>query len=256
MVEIFAGLPAGHELFEQYSFVSAEELAELPAVLGRVGADLRGATPAERVRFATLTLKLIDARHRLGVIDDALKAKVLAARAMVRAEIADGIAFFDRGAYNRAATLQDNILFGRIAFGQARASARLGKLIAEVLDSRDLKGAVLEVGLDFEVGVGGARLSQVQRQKLGLARTLVKRPDVLVINETIAALDQASQQRVLDGVLSECEGRTVIWVLHAAEQALRFDRVLVFVDGRLVEQGPVEELAKGPSVFAEMLKPA
>ena len=255
MVEIFADLPAGHELFEQYSFVSAEELAELPAVLGRVGPDLKGASPAERARFATLTLKLVDARHRLGVIDDALKAKVLAARAMARAEIADGIAFFERDAYNRAATLQDNILFGRVAYGQARASARLGKVIAEVLDARDLKGAVLEVGLDFEVGVGGARLSQVQRQKLGLARALVKRPDLLVVNEAIAALDMASQQRVLDGVLAECEGRTVIWVLHAAEQALGFAHVLVFADGRLIEQGPVETLAKSGSAFAEMLKP-
>jgi ABC-type taurine transport system ATPase subunit len=47
---------------------------------------------------------------------------------------------------------------------------------------------VLEVGLDFEVGVGGARLSQAQRQKLGLARALVKRPDMLVVNDATAAL--------------------------------------------------------------------
>ena len=256
MVEIFADLPAGHELFEQYSFLSAEDLSDLPAMLGRVGADLRGATPAERLRLGTLPLKLIEARHRLGVIDDALKAKVLAARALVREEIKSGVAFLDRDAYNRAATIQDNILYAKVAYGQARAAARIGKLIAEVLDARDLRGAVLEVGLDFEVGVGGARLSQAQRQKLGLARALVKRPDMLVINEATAALDASAQGRVLEGVLAASAGRTLVWVLHAPEPAQRFDRVLVFADGRLVEQGAAAELKKNGSAFAELLQDA
>src|SRR5262245_4726543 len=56
MVEIFADLPPGHDLFEQYSFLSAEEIAELPAVLGRVGGDMKAASPSDRARLATLTL--------------------------------------------------------------------------------------------------------------------------------------------------------------------------------------------------------
>ncbi|MFM8992473.1 MAG: ABC transporter transmembrane domain-containing protein, partial [Alphaproteobacteria bacterium] len=58
MSEIFAGLPPGHELFEQYSFLTADELAELPALLSRVGADGSAATGADRTRLISLPLKL------------------------------------------------------------------------------------------------------------------------------------------------------------------------------------------------------
>ena len=99
------------------------------------------------------------------------------------------IEFFDPAAYNAATTLQDNILFGKLAYGQARAAQRVGKLIVEILDELELRRAVLEVGLEFSVGVGGARLSQGQRQKLAIARALLKRPDLLILNDATAIFD-------------------------------------------------------------------
>lgn len=251
MVEIFADLPVGHELFEQYSFLSAEELSELPALLGRVGADGASGTPADRARLLSLPLKLIDARHRLGVIDDEFKARILAARKSLRGEIKQGVAFFDADQYNAAATIQDNILFGKVAYGQARAEARVGKVIAETLDERGLRGGVLEVGLDHQVGVAGARLSAAQRQKLALARGLAKRPTLLIVNEATATLDAGTQARILDGVMREIGDGTLVWVLQSDAAIASFDRVLNFVDGRLVWSGTPAEFTEKPLKAAD-----
>lgn len=235
MNEIFAGLPPGHELFEQYSFLTADELAELPALLSRVGADGSAATGADRTRLISLPLKLVDARHRLGIIDDAFKARIVEARALLRESVGRHVAFFDPDRYNAAATIQDNILFGKVALGVARAEARVGRLVAETLDASGLRRAVLEVGLDFQVGVGGARLSNAQRQKLALARALAKRPRLLVLDEATQSLDAAAQARVMRGVLDAAGDALVVWSVAGEPPAGLFDRVLVFAEGRLVE---------------------
>ncbi|MBL8838727.1 MAG: ATP-binding cassette domain-containing protein [Alphaproteobacteria bacterium] len=256
MVELFAGLPPGHEFFEQFSFISAEDLPQFQALLGRTQADVAPVNPADRARLLTLPFKLIDARHRLGLFDDALKQRMLAARGALAAALAreapTAVAGFDPETYNAAATIQDNILFGKVAYGQAKSSARVGTLIAEVLDELTLRPVVMEVGLDFAVGVGGARLTAAQRQKLAIARNLVKRPDLLVINNAIASLDQASQTRVLDGVLRERGKSTLVWVMESTAAARRFDRILVVADGRVAEQGRFDELNRPGTAFAAL----
>jgi ABC-type transport system involved in cytochrome bd biosynthesis fused ATPase/permease subunit len=259
MIEIFADLPPGHEFFEQFSFISSEDLPEFQALLGRV--DGRApATPDDRRRLLTLPFKLIEARHRLGLLDDAMKARVLEARRVFREELPESahaaIQFFDPAAYNTATTLQDNILFGKLAYGQARAGARVGKLIVEILDQLKLRRAVLEVGLDFSVGIGGARLSQGQRQKLAIARVLLKRPDIIILNEATAIFDSSTQARIMDGVFKAGNEATIIWALHNPTLADRFDRVIVLAEGRVAEQGSHEELGRAGTLFAELVAAA
>ena len=242
MTEIFADLPPGHELFEQYSFLTADEVAELPALLAHVPEGVEP-TGANRKRLLSLPFKLVDARHRLGVIDEPLKEKILAARAELRGAIGSGVAFFDPERYNAAATIQDNILFGKTAYGIARAEARIGRVVAETLDASGLRAAVLEVGLEFQVGVAGARLSNAQRQKLAIARALAKKPSLLVVNEATQGLDNAAQERVLDGVLDAAAGSLVVWVLPPDAERGRFGRLLVFSEGRLAR----DESAAAPA---------
>jgi ABC-type multidrug transport system fused ATPase/permease subunit len=258
MIEIFADLPPGHEFFEQFSFISSDELPEFQALLGRI--DGKGMTPADRARLLTLPFKLIEARHRLGLIDDALKARILEARRVFREDLPEtartGIEFFDPAAYNAATTLQDNILFGKLAYGQARAAQRVGKLIVEILDDLHLRPAVLEVGLEFQVGVGGARLNQAQRQKLAIARSLLKRPDIMILNEATTIFDSTTQAHIMDGVFKACKGRTVVWALHTPTLAKHFDRVLVFAEGRLAEAGDIGALERPGTLFTELLAAA
>jgi ABC-type multidrug transport system fused ATPase/permease subunit len=248
MVEIFADLPPGHEFFDRFSFISAEDLPEFQAILGRASRGLDTLGETDRNRLIALPFKLIPARHRLDLIDEDLQTRLLEARRAFAAdmptELAGEIAFFDPEGYNPGATIQDNILFGKIDYGQANAVQRVGVLLAEVLDGLGLRDVVMSAGLRSPTGSGGSRLTPVQRQKIGIARCLLKRPEILLINEAAAGFDARMQNAIVDRVLDERRGRMVIWILNNAIMANKFARVLVVVDGRIVEQGPPAELAE------------
>jgi putative ABC transport system ATP-binding protein len=260
MVELFADLPPGHPFFEQFSFISAESLPEYQAIGQRVaklgGSDRLDA--ADRAKLLALPFKYVEARHRLGLIAEERQARLIQARRLFAENLPSSlqgtVEFFDPERYNAASTLQDNILFGRLVYGQAQAASRIGALITEVLDSTGLRGAVTAIGLQFQVGIGGKRLNASQRQKLALARALVKRPDFLVIGEATAVMDGPTQNRVMSAVLNEFENRALFWVLHRASMARQFDHVLVVSGGRLVEHGPPQALDKPGSAFAELAR--
>jgi ABC-type multidrug transport system ATPase subunit len=249
MVELFSGLPPGHEFFAQYSFINQDELPQFEAILKRAADDgLKKLPEAESQALLTLPFKLIAARHRLGLIDESFEARVIEARRHFAAhlphELSGAVEFFDPARYNRAATLQDNILFGKIVTGQAGAVERITKLVRELLDDLGLRTMVVRNGLDFHVGVGGARLAVADRQKVALMRALLKRPTLLVLDQAAAYLDPASQARVVDGVLRERKGQAVVWALARDEYAQRFSVVLVMERGRLVESGAFAELKR------------
>ena len=138
--------------------------------------------------------------------------------------------------------MQDNILFGKIAYGEADAPVRIPSILAEVVDALSLRQTVIDVGLDYNVGTGGSRLSLAQRQKAAIARAVLKRPDLLILNEATAALDGRAQSKVSKGLKDEFAGRGIIWVLHRASLARNFDRILVLSNGKLQEQGSPDEL--------------
>ena len=261
MVEIFADLPPGHEFFEQYSFISSEELPEFQAVLARADRDtLEGLSQEDRSKLLSLPFKLIPAQHRLGLIDDDIQEKLLEARRVfadeLPANLQGDVVFFNAEEYNPAASLQDNILFGKLAYGQAQAAQSVGALISEMLDQLGLRGSVMLAGLDFQLGVGGSRLSSVQRQKLAIARCLLKRPDLLVLNEATSALDPATQSEFVARVLELRKGQAVVWVLNRPALAEQFDRVIVMREGRSTENGPFAELHSNGGALADLLKSA
>ena len=107
-----------------------------------------------------------------------------------------------------------------------------------------MNAELVRLGLEFEVGNGGSRLSYSQRQRLAIARAIMKNPDILVFNEPTSGLDPATEARVLGAVLEWAKGRTVVWALGRADLARAFDRVFVLDDGRLVEQGTFAELER------------
>jgi len=112
---------------------------------------------------------------------------------------------------------------------------------------------LVRLGLEYEVGNGGSRLSYSQRQRLAIARGLMKNPDVLVFNEPTSGLDPASEVRVVSAVLEWAKGRTVVWALGRADLARGFDRVLILDDGRLADHGTFAELDREGSALRRML---
>ena len=158
------------DLFEEYSLIGIDDLSDFKAVLTAVdGHDIKDMTDEQRSKLLSLPLKLVVAKHRLDVIDERMQQQLLEARRVFRgelpAEARDQIAFFDPAEYNAAASLQDNILFGKIAQGEADASQRVPAVLGEVLDEMSLRPTVIDVGLDYNVGTAGARLSLGQRQR-------------------------------------------------------------------------------------------
>ncbi len=258
MVELFADLPPDHEYFRQFSFISADDLPEYRALVTRAdAAKLDELSPTDRERLIALTFKLIPARHRLDLVDEALQAQILKARHLFREqlppELQGQVAFLDAERYSPAASLQDNILFGKIAYGQAQAADKISDLIRRVLDDLGLRERVIEVGLQAQTGVGGTRLSLPQRQKLAIARALLKRPEVLIMYDATGPLDPAEQLAILDRLLEEFDERTLIWALNRSDWARKFDHVLVMRKGQVVEQGRFAELDHDGSALQELV---
>ncbi len=249
MVELFSGLPPGHEFFAQYSFINQDDLPLFEAILKRAAeVGLKDLDQEQRRALLALPFKLIATRHRLGLIDESFEARVLEARRHFAQhlphELRGAVEFFDPARYNSAATLQDNILFGKVVTGQAGATERIMQLVRELLEDLGLRPMVVRNGLDFQVGVGGARLAVADRQKIAMVRAMLKRPALLVLDQAAAVLDPASQLRVVEGVLAERKGQAVAWVLSRPEYAERFGVVLVMQGGRLVERGAFAELKR------------
>jgi len=262
MVELFSGLSPDNPLFEQYSFISADELPNVRLLLQRLGGKGAEAVPeADRPRLMTLPLRYIEARHRLGLIDAAMEERLLAARRAFAAHLPDAlrgeVEFYDVQRYNSAATVQDNVLFGRLVYGQAQAETRIVALISQVLTELKLRDSVIEVGLEYNVGVAGKRLPATQRQKLGIARALIKRPQFLVVNEAVAVFDGRTQDRIRDNILAAAkEGRGVVWIANRPNQAEPFDRIVVMKAGKIVVQGEPAELEKKGGLYGELMQSA
>jgi putative ABC transport system ATP-binding protein len=152
--------------------------------------------------------------------------------------LAAEFSFHDADQINPFASLQDNILFGRIVDGRAGAVDRVSALLREILEELGLSYAVLERGLKYEIGSGGRRLSLSQRQQLGLARVLLRHPQFLIVNRGLNALDNRTVEKVVQGILemarSETEGFGVLWITSTESHSSMFGRTLKFSRGSLV----------------------
>jgi putative ABC transport system ATP-binding protein len=111
----------------------------------------------------------------------------------------------------------------------------------------------MELGLDFPVGIGGTRLTAVQRQKLAIARSVLKKPDLLVLNEATAILDESVQASLMRNLFEEYKDRALIWLVHRASLGEEFDYTVVLERGKFVEQGPYSELNRPGSVLSDLV---
>jgi putative ABC transport system ATP-binding protein len=257
MVELFADLPPGHPFFEQFSFISADDLPRVQQLLNRIQrGGIENAAPADQQRLVAITFPYIEARHRLGLIDQELETRLLAARRRfaetLPEEYRDYIEFYDPQRYNAAAAVQDNMLFGRLVYGQAQAAQRIFRLVFDIVSELGLKAEVLAVGLDHGVGTGGRRLTAPQRQKVALVRALLRRPRILILNNALAPLEAATQTRIVKTLRREMKDRCFILIADNAALCSVVERVAVMRDGRVIEQGPLDRLARPGTALSDL----
>ena len=245
LVDLFAELPADHEYYRQFNFVAPEDLQGYRALVGRIGPDDLATIqdPEDRLRLETLPLRLIPSRHRVGLIDEAFQNRIVQARRRLHESLSEAerakIAFFDPERINAAASVQDNVLFGRVAYGQANAQQVVAAVTDEVVDALELRPSIVGLGLDQPAGIGGIRLSASQRQKVAIARALLRRPAILVLDDALALIDRSEQNEVRARLLAGAAGRTVLWTSGHDDDLGPFDVVVRFEDGTVsaVEAG-------------------
>jgi ATP-binding cassette, subfamily B, bacterial len=199
-----------------------------------------GETGSGKTTFAKLLTRLMDpssGQVRLGEVPvdrvrfDSLRRRVV----MVPQE---GALF--------AGTIADNLRHGR-----------------EDATDEDLELALLELGLadwldelpqhlDTPVGERGASLSAGERQLVALARAYLANPDLLVLDEATSAVDPATEVRLQRALSGLTVGRTTVTIAHRLSTAEAADRVLVFDEGRLVQDGPHDRLVAEAGVYAHL----
>lgn len=132
--------------------------------------------------------------------------------------------------------------------------------IARALDISGMTDdiAAMPEGLGTICGERGNHLSGGQRQRTSLARALVRKPSILLLDDTLSAVDTATEKRILSALKQEFEGRTVIIIAHRLSAVLNADEILYLDHGRVIERGTHEQLlalgGEYAHVFAEQQK--
>ena len=109
-----------------------------------------------------------------------------------------------------------------------------------------------EKGYDTEVGNRGLKLSGGEKQRISIARVLLKDPAVLIFDEATASLDSISEKAIQDAIDPLIESRTSILIAHRLSTILAADEILVVKDGEILERGTHKELVKADGVYTEL----
>ncbi len=262
-IELFGDLDPDNPFFDQLNYMNADDLPEYRATLNRIGnKPLAEATKADRRMIMELSFSYTEEQNRLGLLSDELKEKLLQARRSLHERLekmdANPVAFYEPDKYNPAASLQDNVLLGRVSQTVAEGNERVSMAIRDLLDEMGLTDDIFHIGLTFNIGSGGKRLTTTQRQKMHLARAMLKKPDILIANQAMNNLGTREQGEIISMVLEKAGMddsymNGVIWVPMNAGYSAMFDRVLVFEDGVLIADDTPEALKNSNETYQSLI---
>ena len=228
--------------------VTAEEMP----LLRRTASRLRSTQPAklperQQQMLVGIALRYAPADHGLSEPPAELTERIVNARARVKRAMIEvdrnGVDFYHSKNYIESASIRTNIVFGRITSRDAAAVKRIDTCVNRLLVEDELLETIVAIGMQHPVGRAGENLSGGQRQKLALARALLKKPPILLLDEATASLDNESQERVQNVLATRWKGRTtLVAVVHRLDIITHFDRIAVMESGQIVEMGTLEEL--------------
>ena len=203
---------------------------------------LVGATGAGKSTALALLHRAFDPQSGTVSIDGMdIRALTLAG---VRRNI--GVVFQEALLFNRS--LAENLRVGKPDATEEELRAACER--AQILDVIER----LPQGFDTNAGERGRLFSGGERQRLSIARALLKNPPILILDEATSALDALTETRIQAALTEVMKGRTTFVIAHRLATVRNADRILVFESGRIVESGPFDELIEVGGHFAELAR--
>ncbi|MGD9079618.1 MAG: ABC transporter ATP-binding protein/permease [Desulfobacterales bacterium] len=257
-VDILGNLPPDAVFFEQ-SPIDPEELDEFKLLVERLKRQkLHELSTDDQKKLLQLGMRFVPGSHKMVVLPAILENLILEGRAMFRQKISndspEAITFYDISEYIHSQTILNNIFFGKTTTVSPQAQEKINQSIIQLLIEEDLLETIIEIGMHYDVGTKGDRLSGGQQQKLAIARIFLKHPKLLIMDEATSALDNNSQTRIQN--LLETRWRkksTVISVAHRLDTIRNYDRVAVMKAGKILEVGTYDELIARKGMLYELV---
>ncbi|TFD43268.1 ABC transporter ATP-binding protein [Cryobacterium sp. TMT1-2-1] len=149
--------------------------------------------------------------------------------------------------YLFSGTVRSNLLYGK-----PDATEDELWLALTTAQARDFV-AEMDGGLDAPISQGGTNVSGGQRQRLAIARALVKRPELYIFDDSFSSLDTATDARLRLALKSNTDGATMVIIAQRVSSIVEADQILVLDDGRIVAQGTHEELLETSETYQEIV---
>jgi ABC-type multidrug transport system fused ATPase/permease subunit len=155
------------------------------------------------------------------------------------------IELFDR-------SIKDNILFG-VEQDAGVDEAR----VAQVIEDASLNDFIYKLkdhGLDTVIGEGGIKVSGGERQRIGIARALIKNPKILIFDEATSALDSINEKLIHEAINRSAVGRTTVIIAHRLSTVMDADIIFVVANGKIVDSGTHRELETRSEEYQKLIK--
>ena len=257
-VDILGSLSPDPVFFEQ-SPISLEEWDEAILLVERLKrTKLLQLSDIDRNYLLKLALRFKPGKHKLVALPAILERLILEGRSLIRESIArddpGAFSFYRLSDYIYDQTIMNNILFGQTKTSNPKALDMINQSIIQLIIEEDFLETIVEIGMQFQVGSKGDKLSGGQRQKLAIARTFLKSPRMMIMDEATSALDNKSQTRIQNLLETRWKGKTtLISVVHRLDIIKNYDKVAVMKAGKIIEMGSYDELIARKGALYELV---
>jgi ABC-type multidrug transport system fused ATPase/permease subunit len=257
-VDILGNLPPDAVFFEQ-SPIEPDELDQLKLLVEKLKRrKLHELSAEHHQQLLDLALRFIPGIHKMVALPAFLENLILEGRALFREKISEdepeAITSYQVSEYIYSQTILNNIFFGKTKTANPQAQEKINQSIIQLLIEEDLLETIIEIGMLYQVGAKGDKLSGGQQQKLAIARVFLKHPKILIMDEATSALDNKSQARIQNLLETRWKKKnTVISVVHRLDTIKNYDRVAVMKAGKILEIGTYDELMARKGMLYELV---
>ncbi len=246
-------------MFFEQSPINADELEDFKVLEEHLRKTrLREMGEEDRHKLLELALRFTPGIHKMVALPEMLEELILDGRALFREKIAEdnpgAFTFYQMSEYIYSQTILNNIFFGKTKTANPQAQELLNQSIIQLLIEEDLLETIIEIGMQYQVGTKGDKLSGGQQQKLAIARIFLKAPRILIMDEATSALDNKAQTRIQNLLETRWKKKsTVVSVVHRLDTIKNYDKVAVMKAGKILELGSYDELMARKGMLYELV---